>query len=610
MQLFTASLLHIDRINQNMQAKANMPTLNFLGKTFVQNHHLAVSHRQLIPKPELSLTDKVSLYDNLIVQGDNLEALKALLPTYSGKVKCIYIDPPYNTGNEGWVYNDNVKAPLIKEWLGNIVGKEGEDLTRHDKWLCMMTPRLKLLRELLTEDGVIFVSIDDNEQANLKLLMDEVFGDQNFISNIIWQKKYSPANDAKYFSDDHDFIVCYAKNKIQGDTAIGWKINLLDRTDEQNARYTNRDNDPRGVWKAGDLSVRTYSANNDYEILLLSGRSVKPPQGLCWRVSQSKFEELKLDKRIWFGDNGDNVPALKRFLSDVQDGTVSKTIWGYDEVGHNQSAKQEIKEIFADSNEPFETPKPSTLIQKILKLTTNPGDIILDSFAGSGTTAQAVLELNKEDGGNRKFILVEMEDYANTITAERVRRVIKGVPNSRKENLRAGLGGGFSYFQLGSAIEMEEILTGKNLPEWSEFARYLFYTATGEQWVEEPLRFQNEGQDNMENDSLSNDELNYKSNENDKVNDNGNEKWNRKGSATPVFIGSSVHYDVYLMYQANIEWLKTNSLTLDMVRAMPKPTDGKRNLIFGPSKYVDDENLRENKTLFQQLPYEIYKLEK
>jgi adenine-specific DNA-methyltransferase len=586
-----------------------MPTLNFLGKTFVQNHHLAVPHRQLVPKPELSVfensiytNDSVeaelihqnpnaksqikqpsvcSLHDNLIIQGDNLEALKALLPTYSGQVKCIYIDPPYNTGNENWVYNDNLKAPMIKEWLGKTVGKDGEDLTRHDKWLCMMTPRLKLLRELLTEDGVIFVSIDDNEQANLKLLMDEVFGEGNFISNIIWQKKYSPQNDAKYLSDDHDFIICYAKSKVQGDTTIGWKINLLDRTEEQNARYTNRDNDLRGVWKAENLSVRTYSANNDYEILLPSGRSVKPPQGRCWCVSQSKFEELKLDKRIWFGDNGDNVPALKRFLSDVQDGTVSKTIWGYDEVGHNQSAKQEIKEIFADSNEPFETPKPSTLIQKILKLATNPGDIILDSFAGSGTTAQAVLELNSEDGGNRKFILVEMEQYADSITAERVRRVIKGVPNSRKENLKAGLGGGFSYFELGSAIEMEQILTGTNLPEWSEFARYLFYTATGDQWNESVL-----------------------------TTEAGSTPPVISATNIPVFIGSSAHYDVYLMYQGDLDWLKTTSLTLDMVRAMPKPPAGKRNLIFGPTKYVDDDNLRINQCLFQQLPYEIYKLER
>jgi adenine-specific DNA-methyltransferase len=539
-----------------------MPTLNFLGKTYVQNHHLAVPHRQLIPKPDLSvasITDgqnsTCSLHDNLIVQGDNLEALKALLPTYSGKVKCIYIDPPYNTGNEGWVYNDNVKAPLIKEWLkknelGKIpaVGKEGEDLTRHDKWLCMMTPRLKLLRELLTEDGVIFVSIDDNEQANLKLLMDEVFGDQNFISNIIWQKKYTQSNDAKYFSATHDFVICYGKNIELAN------IGLIDRTEEQNARYTNPDNDPRGGWKATPLHAK--SGSNPTEIIFENGTKWTPPAGTYNRYSLETIRKAEKEGRLYFNSN---TPVMKSFLNEMKDGVIPKTLWMYDEVGSNDSAKSELKDIFPEN--PFATPKPTTLIKRILEIATNPGDIVLDSFAGSGTTAQAVLELNKEDDRednikrNRKFILVEMEDYANTITAERVRRVIKGVPNSRKEHLKAGLGGSFSYFQLGSAIEMEEILTGNNLPEWSEFARYLFYTATGEQWdekfiknqdtvkiVEEPLRFQNEGQNEGQNDSKSNDELNDKSNDN--VNGNVNEIWNRKGSSTPVFIGSSVHYDV------------------------------------------------------------------
>lgn len=241
-----------------------MPSIQFKGKTFVQNHHLAVKYHQLVPKPELSLTEKVSLHDNLIIQGDNLIALKALLPTYSGRVKCIYIDPPYNTGNEGWAYNDNVKSPMLQEWLGKTVDKE--DLTRHDKWLCMMMPRLKLLRELLSEEGVIFISIDDNEQHNLRVLLDEVFGGQNFIQNIIWQKKFSPQNDAKYFSDNHDFVICYAKNKIEGEQKNGWIRNLLDRTESQDQRYSNPDNDPRGLWTSSDLTVKTYSADYDYPI--------------------------------------------------------------------------------------------------------------------------------------------------------------------------------------------------------------------------------------------------------------------------------------------------------------------------------------------------------
>ena len=459
-----------------------MPTLHFKGKTFVQNHHLSVQYHQLVPQKKLSLTDKVSLHDNLIIQGDNLKALKALLPTYSGKIKCIYIDPPYNTGNENWVYNDNVNSPMIKDWLGKVVDKE--DLTRHDKWLCMMMPRLKLLRELLSEDGVIFISIDDNEQHSLRMLLDEVFGELNFIQNIIWQKKYSPQNDAKYFSDMHDFIICYAKNKIDGEQKSGWTRNLLPRTEEMNDRYSNPDNDPRGEWKSSDLSVKTYSEAYDYEIITPSGRKTKPPRGYSWRVSKEKFSELVEENRIWFGPKLDATPSIKRFLSEVKQGLVPVSIWNYEEVGHNQEARQQLKGIFNEESFPFETPKPVRLLKRIIQLSTAKEGIILDSFSGSGTTAQAVLELNKEDGGNRKFILVEQEDYANTITAERVRRVIKGVKTAKDENLKKGLGGSFSYFELGDPIEMESLLKGKKLPSFKEFARYLFYTATGEEFDE------------------------------------------------------------------------------------------------------------------------------
>ncbi len=220
-----------------------MPTIEFKGKSFVQNHHLAVPFHQRVPDKKKSLTDKISLHDNLIIHGDNLIALKALLPTYAGKVKCIYIDPPYNTGNEGWVYNDKVNSPIIKEWIGQVVGKEGEDLTRHDKWLCMMMPRLKLLRELLADDGAIFISCDDNEQHNLRELLDEVFGVSNFITNIIWQKKYAASNDAKYFSDNHDFIIAYAKNRGEN----GWIRNLLPRTSKQDSLYKYDSKDGKGL---------------------------------------------------------------------------------------------------------------------------------------------------------------------------------------------------------------------------------------------------------------------------------------------------------------------------------------------------------------------------
>lgn len=443
-----------------------MPTLNWIGKDKVINHHLDVPFHTL--DKQYTVGDSES--GNKIINGDNLVALKALLPEYEGKIKCIYIDPPYNTGNEGWIYNDNVNAPQIKRWLGQVVGKEGEDLSRHDKWLCMMYPRLQLLHKLLADDGAIFISIDDNEQANLKLLCDEIFGESNFINNIIWEKKYSPQNDAKYFSDNHDFILVYAKNKEK------WKPGLLPRTEEMNARYKNIDNDPRGPWKPGDCSVKTYSSNYDFPITTPSGRIVNPPQGRCWRFSKDIYVQLLNENRIWFGNNGDNVPSLKRFLSEVKQGTTSMTIWKYTEVGHNQDAKQEIKDIFSDSKFPFDTPKPTRLIDRILQIASDKSSIILDSFAGSGTTAHAVLNLNKKDGGNRKFILVEMEDYAETITAERVKRVINGYGEGDKAV--EGTGGGFDYFSLGKTIFNADGNLNEDVGV-EKIHEYIWYSETG-----------------------------------------------------------------------------------------------------------------------------------
>lgn len=443
-----------------------MPTLNWIGKDKVINHHLDVPFHTLDKQYTVGDSDS----GNKIINGDNLVALKALLPEYEGKIKCIYIDPPYNTGNEGWIYNDNVNAPQIKRWLGQVVGKEGEDLSRHDKWLCMMYPRLQLLHKLLADDGAIFISIDDNEQANLKLLCDEIFGESNFINNIIWEKKYSPQNDAKYFSDNHDFILVYAKNKEK------WKPGLLPRTEEMNARYKNIDNDPRGPWKPGDCSVKTYSSNYDFPITTPSGRIVNPPQGRCWRFSKDIYVQLLNENRIWFGNNGDNVPSLKRFLSEVKQGTTSMTIWKYTEVGHNQDAKQEIKDIFSDSKFPFDTPKPTRLINRILQIATDTNSIILDSFAGSGTTAHAVLNLNKKDGGNRKFILVEMEDYAETITAERVKRVINGYGEGDKAV--EGTGGGFDYFSLGKTIFNADGNLNEDVGV-EKIREYIWYSETG-----------------------------------------------------------------------------------------------------------------------------------
>lgn len=450
-----------------------MPTLNWIGKDKIINHHQEVPYKVLNHEYRFSENGKTHSPENsgnLIINGDNLEALKSLLPKYEGKVNCIYIDPPYNTGNESWVYNDNVNSPQIKKWLGKVVGKESEDLTRHDKWLCMMYPRLKLLHKLLAKDGVIFISIDDNEQANLKLMMDEIFGAGNFINNIIWQKKYSPQNDAKFFSDMHDFIICYAKNKNNSEN-VGWVRNLLPRSEEANKRYKNLDNDIRGVWKSSDFSVKTYSKDYDYSITTPSGKIVNPPQGRCWRTSKEKFNQLIEDDRIWFGEKGENVPSIKRFLSEVQDGTVPVTIWLREEVGDNQEARQILKNIFFDAEFPFDTPKPPRLINKIIKIASNKNSIILDSFAGSGTTAHAVLNLNKQDSGNRKFILIEMENYAETITAERVKRVINGYAD------KEATGGSFDYYTLGEPLFDENNNLNESV-DIEKIREYVWFTET------------------------------------------------------------------------------------------------------------------------------------
>ncbi len=535
-----------------------MPTLHFKGKTFVQNHHLAVPYCQLVPDKKKSLTDKVSLHDNLIIHGDNLKALKALLPLYAGKIKCIYIDPPYNTGNENWVYNDNVNSPMMKEWLGKVVDKE--DLTRHDKWLCMMMPRLKLLRELLSEDGVIFISIDDNELYSLKSLMDEIYNDSNYLCTIIWEKVYSPKSTAKYFSENHDYIIAYTKNKEHFD------LGLLPRTEEQNARYQNPDNDPRGPWKPSDLSARNPYSKGLYSIKCPGGKLIQgPPPGNYWRYSEKKLWDFDKDNRIWWGTNKNQVPAIKRFLSEVKQGIVPETIWTYKEVGHTQDAKKTLLDIFKTDFPQFTTVKTVDLIKRIIHLTTDDDSIILDSFAGSGTTAHGILSFNKEDGGNRKFILVECEDYADKITAERVRRVINGVKEAKDENLKEGYGGSFSYFELGDPIEMESILKGKSLPSYEELARYVFYTATGEEF--DPA----------------------------KIKESKN------------YIGSTKDYEVFLFYKPDIEYLKSTALTLDRAESLG-PFKSKRRLVFAPAKYLDNDTLMEMRIDFCQLPFEIYRL--
>ena len=355
------------------------------------------------------------LTGSLLIHGDNLEALKALLPVYAGKVDCVFIDPPYNTGNEGWVYNDAVNSPIMREWLRKTVDRD--DLLRHDKWLCMMWPRLRLLYELLSEKGSIWITLDDNEVHHARAALDEIFGDENHITTVIWQKIFSPKNTAKHFSEDHDYVVIYAKRKSD------WRPNLMARTPEMEERYTNTDNDPRGPWTSGDMAARNYYSKGRYPVVTPSGRKLPgPPPGTYWRVEETRFKAFDADGRIWWGPDGNGVPRIKRYLSEVKQGRVPQTLWFYDEVGHTQDAKKELLQIMGFSREEdvFVTPKPLGLIRRIIDLATQPDSIVLNSFAGSGTTAHAVLSANAEDGGNRRFILVEFEDYADTLTAERV----------------------------------------------------------------------------------------------------------------------------------------------------------------------------------------------
>lgn len=407
--------------------------------------------------------------ENMIIHGDNLEALKSLLPKYEGRIKCIYIDPPYNTGNENWVYNDNVNDPRIKKWLGQVVGKEGEDLSRHDKWLCMMYPRLKLLEKLLSSDGAIFISIDDNEVHNLRMICDEIFGASNFVTNICWQRTFATKNDARFFSSEHEYILVYSKN------INNLIIKDLPKSDKQNGRYKNPDNDPRGPWISTDLLRMEHRDNSVYGVPTPSGKIYIPEPGTSWRHPEKEMLALIENNEIWFGKDGNSKPRRKRFMSDVKEGICPQTIWKHEDVGHTQEAKQLLKKILDSSKDFFATPKPVRLINQILRILCDDNDIILDAFAGSGTTAHSVLEMNKKDGGNRKFILIEMMDYAEDITAERVKRVIKGYGEGNKAV--GGIGGTFSYYELGSYVFKENGTLTDNI-SLEDLRKYVYYSET------------------------------------------------------------------------------------------------------------------------------------
>ena len=511
-----------------------MPTLNWIGKEAVVNHDKEVPFRLLKKVKSASVGNS----QNLIIHGDNLEALKALMPFYTGKVKCIYIDPPYNTGNEGWIYNDKVNSPKIKKWLGKVVGRDSEDLCRHDKWLCMMYPRLKLLRDLLSDDGSIFVSIDDNEHCNLKQVLDEIFSEENFVANIIWQKKYTQSNDAKYFSATHDFIVCYAKDKKNTD----FNINLIARTEEQDARYKNPDNDPRGPWMTQPLHAKS-GTDTGYEFTFENGVKWRPPAGTFPRYSVQTLKGADKEGTIWFGKKGDAVPRLKKYLNEMKQGVIPITIWLYDEVGSNDEAKKDYKNIFPENG--FATPKPVRLLKRIIQLSSNSNDLILDSFAGSGTTGHAVLDLNKKDGGNRKFILVEMEDdVAKNITAERIKRASE----------KYGYKDGFEYCELSKPLFDEEGQI-EDTCDFEQFATYIYFTET---------------QTNIDPAKVS---ANY--------------------------IGEYAEIEYYLIYKEKGE----NVLSKSFLKKLKK-NDSKK-VVYADKCLLDETTLDKYNVVFKQIPYEV-----
>lgn len=597
-----------------------MTELNFKGKEFVYNHHLSVPVRPLEMQADKGIGDP-SLDGNLIIQGDNLHALKALLPMYAGKVDCIFIDPPYNTGNEGWAYNDKVNAPMIREWLAaNPIGID--DGLRHDKWCAMMWPRLKLLHELLKDGGFFFASIDHNESQHFRNLLDAIFGEDSFVANIAWQKRTSP-EARKRLGPAHDTIYVFQK------TGAEFNLNKLERSQAQEAEFSNQDNDPKGPWTSTDLTGQNLDPNKrkdqQYKIELGNGEWVDPPRGRCWAVLEPEFKRLKNEGRIWFGVNGDARPRVKTYLAEAE-GVTSWTWWPNSEVGHNQEAKKEIQSILQD--ESFDYPKPVRLIRRVLDLALAQDGLILDSFAGSGTTAHAVLEANKRDGGNRRFILVEMEDYADRLTAERVRRVINGyafqgtqktellreklcwskidkadklrdrvtalenlhdhefdkisksvkddhliVTGEKKVADRAeGLGGGFTYCTLGDPIELDAILTGETLPGWEALGRILFHMATSR-----PLEAgaMDEGR---------------------------------------FYLGRHAGRHVWLIYKPDLEWLKSPeaALNLSFARSVSACAPDDRHIVFAPARHVSQKMLADQglPVEFAPLPFALYRLER
>jgi len=541
-----------------------MPTLQFKGKNIIWNHHMSVPYHTLEKDDTLGFQeDKAN--GNLLVEGDNLTALKALLPEFGGRVKCIYIDPPYNTGEEHWVYNDNVSSPVLREWIGKEVGKD--DLTKHDKWLCMMTPRLKLLNELLKpDDGVIFISIDDNEQANLKLLCDEIFGEESFVATIPWRKRTAKSDVPFGVSQDIEWILCYAKPNF----FAGQKL-------ERKYYYT--DDFPGEGWRLSDLTtLKTPEErpNSAFDMVDPKTGKVYPySEKRVWGVTKETFDEYYQKGKIVFPDDYDflNItkPAYRVFESEDKAKALKK--YGTEEairavstllpkeVGMTKDGNKEITELFG--SKVFDNAKPYTLIKYLLSFSTKDGDIILDSFAGSGTTGHAVMELNKEDGGNRRFILVQMPENSDKepdknicrdITRERLVRAIK----------KYGYESGFEYWRVGQPLDAQTLLEGQ-LPPYNPFAKYVYFLATGKHLADE------------------------------------------KGiDAKHYFVGTYGNEDIYLIYDDDMATLQTLALNYDKAEAMRSRSGQKKIIAYAPACFLDEEMLSEMKIEFVSIPYSLF----
>lgn len=509
-----------------------MPTLEFKGKNHIYAHHLTVPYRPLEVDtsrsvlPEIQAGEALSIDQNLIIHGDNLEALKALLPHYAGRVKCIYIDPPYNTGNEGWVYNDNVNSPMMQDWFEKQSPVDGEDLERHDKWLCMMWPRLHVLRELLSDDGVIFISIDYNEEHHLRMLLDEVFGEVQYRNTFVVarvKKNIREREKIRALNFGYNSILFYSKSN---------ESLIVPPTKFQKKKVR---------WHAFDApGIRPTM---EYELF-----GLKPPEGRHWMYSEDRAVEM-----IDAGRLRPNPRSGKpQYLLDESNQTMLDTNW------------TDLQEYDSKFNFPYGE-KNVELIKRLVRMIDDKNSVILDSFAGSGTTAHAVLALNREDGGNRRFILVECEDYADSITAERVRRVIRGIPASKQKSVRIGTGGGFAYCTLGEPIEIDGLLSGERLPDFGTLASYLLHTASGI---------------SVQPNSLPDNNVDG-------------------------FFYFTEERDYYLIYQPSLEFLRDGDAALNLERAERIREKGRTAIVFAAAKYISQSVLSKWNITFCQLPYEL-----